>query len=258
MSHPSQNQFTLRNQRVFGSGKLLTCVPLISKDLDALLRDAKEVCAEKPDILEWRSDFFLALSEPDTMAQAARALRQAAGDVPVLFTPRHPAENGNSDLSDQTKKDVIEAVAATGCIDLVDLEMRYEDDYIKQIRRITSDKGVKLVLSYHDFTGMPTLEEIRVKLERAEQLGGDANKLALMPKSFHDVAVFFEMVCEAKASWMKNPIIASLMGDVGAVSRFGGGSLGSDMCFVSVAGASGPGQMHISDYRILNALIDGE
>jgi 3-dehydroquinate dehydratase len=57
---------------------------------------------------------------------------------------------------------------------------------------------------------------------------------------------------------MQNPMIASLMGDVGAVTRFGGGSLGSDMCFVAVTGVSGPGQMHISDYRILNALIDGE
>ncbi len=258
MLHPSQKQISLRNQRVFGSGKLLTCVPLISKDVDSLIRDAKETCREKPDILEWRSDFFLTISDPEKVAQAAQALRQAVGDVPVLFTPRHPAENGNTDLSDALKKEIIEAVVSTGCIDLVDLEMRYEEDYIQQIRQITASNNVKLVLSYHDFSGMPDLEVIQAKLERAERLGADINKLALMPQNFHDVAVFCQMVCNAKASWMKNPIIASLMGDVGAVTRFAGGSLGSDMCFVSVTGISGPGQMHIHDYRILNTLIDGE
>ena len=258
MRHPSQIQIPLRNHRVFGDGTLLACVPLISKNLEALIHDAKETCLEQPDILEWRSDFFLSITQPDKVAQAAQALRQAAGDVPVLFTPRHPAENGQRELSDALKLKVIDAVVSTGCIDLVDLEMRYEEDYIAQVRQITASKGVKLVLSYHDFTGMPDLAVIQSKLERAERLGADINKLALMPKDFHDVAVFCKMVCEAKASWMKNPIIASLMGDVGAVTRFAGGSLGSDMSFVSVTGVSGPGQMHISDYRILNALIDGE
>ncbi len=53
-------------------------------------------------------------------------------------------------------------------------------------------------------------------------------------------------------------MIASADGRRGGVTPLRGGSLGSDMCFVAVTGVSGPGQMHISDYRILNALIDGE
>lgn len=258
MLHPSQKQITLRNKRVFGGGRLLTCVPLVSKDIEALVRDAGETCRENPDILEWRADFFQTLSDPGAMAEAAKALREAAGDTPVLFTPRHPAENGAAPLEDERKKAVIEAVSATGCIDLVDLEMRYDDSYIRQVRRLTADHGVKLVLSYHDFSGMPELETIRAKLRRAEDLGADINKLALMPKDYHDVAVFCQEICRAKQDWMKNPMIASLMGDIGAVTRFGGGSLGSDMCFVAVTGISGPGQMHISDYRVLNALIDGK
>ena len=68
----------------------------------------------------------------------------------------------------------------------------------------------------------------------------------------------YSMACEAKASWMKKTILASLMGDVGAVTRFTGRTLGSDMCFVSVTRISSPGQMHINDYRILNTGIDGE
>lgn len=68
----------------------------------------------------------------------------------------------------------------------------------------------------------------------------------------------YSMACEAKASWMKKPIFASLMGDVGAVTRFTGRTLGSDMCFASVIRISGSGQMHISDYRIPNTGIDGE
>lgn len=258
MLHPSQKQITLRSGAVFGGGRLLTCVPLVSQDLDALLRDAKESCAAAPDILEWRADFFHSLSDPQAMAVAASALRATVGNTPILFTPRHPEENGAAALDGKVKKQVIQAVSATGCIDLVDLEMRYDEAYIGEIRRITVEHGVKLILSYHDFSGMPDLELLRDKLRRAERLGADINKLALMPKDFHDVAVFCQEICLAKETWMQNPMIASLMGDVGAVTRFGGGSLGSDMCFVAVTGVSGPGQMHISDYRILNALIDGE
>ena len=68
MLHPSQKQITLRSGAVFGGGRLLTCVPLVSQDLDALLRDAKESCAAAPDILEWRADFFHSLSDPQAMA----------------------------------------------------------------------------------------------------------------------------------------------------------------------------------------------
>jgi len=262
MRNPSQSQILLRNQKVFGGGRLLTCVPLISTDITTLVRDAAEAYAESPDVLEWRADFFHALSDPQAMAEAAERLRAEVRNIPILFTPRHPAESGKggnkaADLSNAAKKEVIKAVCATGCIDLVDSEMRYDESYIQDIREITKSNGIKLVLSYHNFDEMPDMDTVRAKLERAELLGADINKLALMPKNYHDVAVFCKMICEAKSAWMKNPIIASLMGDVGAVTRFCGGSLGSDMCFVSVAGASGPGQMHISDYRILNSLIEG-
>ncbi|MCD8077598.1 MAG: type I 3-dehydroquinate dehydratase [Lachnospiraceae bacterium] len=258
MLHPSQKQIPLRNGKVFGDGRLLTCVPLISKDLASLCADARESCLESPDILEWRSDYFAEIANPEAMAKAAEALRAEVGDVPILFTPRSPEEGGAAPLEPAVKRAVIEAVAAGGCIDLVDLEMRYEDAYIEEVREILHAHGVKLVLSYHDFKGMPDQETVCGKLRRAEALGADINKLALMPQNYHDVAVFCQTICEAKQDWMKNPVIGSLMGDVGAVTRFGGGSLGTDMCFVSVTGISGPGQMHIRDYRILNALIDGE
>jgi len=262
MLNPSQSQIPLRNQKVFGEGRLLTCVPLISTDVTSLVRDAAEAYAENPDVIEWRADFFHALSDPQAMAETAEMLRAEAGNIPILFTPRLPAESGKAEnkaaeLSDATKKEVIKAVCATGCIDLVDIEMRYDESYIQDVREITKSNDVKLVLSYHDFDGMPDMDTVRAKLERAEHLGADINKLALMPQNYHDVAVFCKMICEAKSTWMENPIIASLMGDVGAVTRFCGGCLGSDMCFVSVAGASGPGQMHISDYRILHSLIEG-
>ena len=181
MLHPSQKQITLRSGAVFGGGRLLTCVPLVSQDLDALLRDAKESCAAAPDILEWRADFFHSLSDPQAMAVAASALRATVGNTPILFTPRHPEENGAAALDGKVKKQVIQAVSATGCIDLVDLEMRYDEAYIGEIRRITAEHGVKLILSYHDFSGMPDLELLRDKLRRAERLGADINKLALMP-----------------------------------------------------------------------------
>lgn len=254
MAYPSQKQYELRNGRVFGGGKVLACAPLISPNVEALVADAKACCAENPDILEWRSDFLEALSDPQAAAEAARALREAAGDVPVLFTPRHPAENGVQELDPDTKRAVIESVCATGCVDLVDLEMRYDEEYIAEVKRITEKYGVKLVLSCHDFSGMPDWEDIETKLRRAERLGADINKLALMPKNYHDVAAFCKNIVDAKQTWMKNPVINSMMGDIGAVTRFAG-NLGSDMSFVAVTAVSGPGQMHISDYRILNELL---
>ncbi|MDO4493711.1 MAG: type I 3-dehydroquinate dehydratase [Clostridia bacterium] len=256
MQHPSQKQYTLRNGKVFGGGTLLACCPLVSADLDALRTDTEATCKAFPDILEWRADYFEKLSDPEAVAEAARVVRVAAGDVPVLFTPRITAEGGKQDLEPEAKKAVIRAVCETGCIDLIDIEMRWNEDFIRDVRAIADASGVRLVLSYHDFKGMPDLDTIREKLEFAEKYA-DINKLALMPQNFHDVAAFCKMIVEAKQNWMQNPVIGSLMGDIGAVTRFGGGSLGTDMCFVAVTGVSGPGQMHIDDYRILNELIDG-
>ena len=256
MLHPSQKKIQLRNGKVFGGGVLLACVPLISRTTEALKADAVETCAAGPDLLEWRSDFMEQLSDPAAMAEAAKVLREVAGDIPVIFTPRNPAEGGQQPLTDEQKKAVIEAVSATGCIDLVDLELAYPDAFIQEIRDICHQNNVQLILSNHNFSCLPSLEEVTEKLQRMEAVGADINKLAYKPQNFHEVAAFCKMICDAKETWMKNPVINSLMGDVGAVTRFGGGSLGSDMCFVSVTGISGPGQMHIDDYRILNQLID--
>ena len=255
MKLQSQNKVTVKG-KVYGGDRLLICVPLISANVTALLEDAKKTCAYGPDIIEWRADFFENLSDAQTVAQAANRLGTVAGDIPILFTVRHPAENGVSALSDEDKKAVIKAVCATGAISLVDLELRYDDDYIAEVRDITRRNGVALVLSYHNFSGMSDMNGVQKKIERAEQMGADISKLALMPKDFHDVAVFSKTICAAKRSYMKNPIIASLMGDIGGVSRFAGGLLGSDMSFVSVTGISGPGQMHIEDFRILNNLME--
>jgi 3-dehydroquinate dehydratase-1 len=52
------------------------------------------VLPKQPDVLEWRVDYFDAIGDSAAVIAAARAIKQAAGSLPVLFTRRSTLEGG--------------------------------------------------------------------------------------------------------------------------------------------------------------------
>src|SRR5476651_1811346 len=90
----SPKPITLRGQPVAGGKLPLICTPLVGRSLDALMAELAVVLPKKPDVLEWRVDYFEQLANTGAVIAAARAIKNQAGPLPLLFTRRSTIEGG--------------------------------------------------------------------------------------------------------------------------------------------------------------------
>jgi 3-dehydroquinate dehydratase-1 len=231
------------------------CAPLVARTGEALAAEAAAVAVKAPDLLEWRVDHFAAIAEPQEVLAAAKSLRAAAGSIPILFTRRAHREGGQPiAMAEAQVLALYEAVAASGCVDLMDFEMGNAAEDVARVRELTRRHGLPLVLSFHDFQRTPPAAELAARFAQAHSLGADVAKIAVMPRSMHDVHTLLGATLAASQS-LPIPVISMAMGPLGAVSRLCGGVFGSALTFAVGAAASAPGQMPIEDVRAGLAIL---
>ena len=81
--------------RKLGGETPLLCTPLVGRTRERLLAEAARVLLQKPDLVEWRVDFFDAIGDAGAVIETARALRGVVGKRPIIFTRR--AERGGGE-----------------------------------------------------------------------------------------------------------------------------------------------------------------
>lgn len=240
---------TVGGQPLAGGRVPAICAPLVARTRAALVAEAQAVAAKRPDLLEWRVDFFEAIADASEVLAAASALRQAAAGVPILFTRRAQWEGGQPiALPEPQVLALYEAVAASGCVDLVDFEMSNAAEDVARVRTFTRKHGIPLVLSFHDFQRTPSASDLTARFLQAQRLGADVAKVAVMPQSMQDVHVLLGATLQASNA-LPIPVISMAMGGLGAASRLCGGVFGSALTFAVGASPSAPGQIAIEDVR---------
>ena len=128
--------------------------------------------------------------------QPARAHRGAAfGDLDNdgFLTFSHPRA-----VFRQTRLELNSAVMETGDIDLIDVELCNDREFIDILRAQAQTCGVKLILSYHNFAETPSEHFIYSKLFEAQTSGGDIAKFAAMPKNYGDVLTLLNATQKAR------------------------------------------------------------
>ncbi len=239
----------LRGRCVGGGKEPLICAPLVARDADGLRAEAVAVLARNPDLLEWRVDFFEAIAEPARVVQAAAMLRDIAAHTPILFTRRSTREGGQPiPVSEQGVSELIEAVCAEGCVDLVDCELGSEAQHFQRARAAASACGALLVGSFHDFQRTPDADTLAAIFARAQHLGADIAKVAVMPNSAADVLGLLQATLRASRT-IELPLITMSMGPLGMPTRLFGWMFGSSVSFASGEQASAPGQLSIPELR---------
>jgi 3-dehydroquinate dehydratase-1 len=240
--------------KVFGGEEMLICLPLVSKNQETLVEQAKELCDLNPDIIEWRVDFFDRVEDIESVVEALKALSETVGEIPIIFTCRHKGEGGQADLTQDQRINIIESSAKTGCIDILDVEMFNDDEFLEKIRNIAKGNDIKLILSHHNFTQTPDEDFIYNKLIEGEKLGADISKLAVMPQNYGDVLTLLNATYRARKV-VKIPLVTMSMGEVGGITRIAGGLFGSDMSFAVGKESSAPGQVPIKDLQTILEIL---
>ncbi len=245
----------LNGQAIAGGKFPLICTPLVGRTLDKLMAELAVVLPKQPDVLEWRVDYFEAIGDSAAVIAAARAIKQAAGSIPVLFTRRSTLEGGEKIAINEAQVIAMyTAVCESRSIDLIDYEMANDAANIAQVRTAAKANDIKLVLSFHNFSFTPGLETLAAKFLTADQLGADVAKVAVMPRDLDDVLTLLTATREASKK-LRIPLISMSMGPYGAMTRLFGWTFGSALTFAVGASSSAPGQVPIEDLNTVLAIL---
>lgn len=233
----------------------LICAPLVGRTRERLLAEAAVVAAKRPDILEWRVDFFDAIGDTAAVTGALAGIKRAAGGLPILFTRRSAREGGEAiPLSEAQVVSLYRAVCATGDVELVDFEMGNDPADVRQVREFSRERGVQLILSFHDFQRTPDAQTIGQRFAQAAALGADVAKVAVMPQGMDDVLALLSAT-QRSSQALAIPLVSMSMGRLGAVTRLCGWAFGSAMTFAVGEASSAPGQVAIEDVDAAVALL---
>lgn len=251
------------NGKPIGDGKQpLICTPLIGRNRAQVLAEVNKVVAKKPDLLEWRVDFFQAIGDAAEVIETARGIKAAAGGIPLLFTRRSTKEGGEPiALSEADVVKLYQAICESRSVDLVDFEMSNDVDDVRRVRETSRENGIQLVLSFHNFSYTPGLEFLNQRFLEAERLGADVAKIAVMPRDRSDVLTLLTATLQASEK-LRIPLISMSMGAYGSLTRLFGWVFGSTVTFAVGESSSAPGQVPVEDLNvvlgILHKCLDGK
>ncbi len=245
----------LRGKPVAGGKFPLICTPLVGRTREQILNEVQVVLAKKPDILEWRVDFFEGIGSAADVISVAGAIKAAAAGVPLLFTRRSIREGGEKiALSEEQVIALYKAVCESRQIDVIDFEMSNDPAHIAVVRETSKANDIKLILSFHNFSFTPGLETLGQRFLQAEQSGADIAKVAVMPRNLEDVLTLLSATLAASQK-LRIPLISMSMGPYGSLTRLFGWTFGSALTFAVGASSSAPGQVPIEDLNTVLGIL---
>jgi len=245
----------LHGKPVGGGAFPLICTPLVGRTRDAVLGEVDAVLPKKPDVLEWRVDFFEALGDTAHVIDTARAIRDRVGPIPVMFTRRSSIEGGEKiALAEPQVVQLYVDVCASRLVDLIDYETVNAPEDFRRLRAVSREHGIALIGSYHNFQGTPDAAALAAKFALAHKLEADIAKVAVMPKGPADVLTLLGATYDASQS-LPIPLISMSMGPYGSLSRMVGFVYGSALTWAVGKSSSAPGQVPIEDLRAVLATV---
>ena len=241
--------------RTMGNGTPLICSPLVGRTAARVLAEAASVIAKKPDVVEWRVDYFEGIADTTAVLDLGRALRAAIGDAPLIFTRRSMAEGGEPiAIGHEEVVSLYDEVGASGLVDFLDFEMGNDAGQVRRVCEGAHKHDTRVILSYHNFGYTPGVDFLVQRFLEAERLGGDVAKVAVMPRDRADVLNLLAATAHADAKG-RIPLISMAMGPLGSVTRMVGGEFGSSLSFAVGEGSSAPGQIPIADLAAVFAIL---
>ncbi len=190
------------------------------------------------DLVEVRLDLL-----PGDPIRIIREVREAT-TLPIIATNRMIQEGGAFHGGENERIEIL--AGASAWADLVDVELRAEGrDRLMEI----VDRPV--IISYHDFEGMPPIEVLRSMLEETFEAGAGIAKLALNPASLEGCLGLLKLLLETEG-----PISLLGMGNVGKHLRAVAPIYGSVLTYGYIGSATAPSQISVKALReVLDVLM---
>ena len=252
-----------------GAGRPKIIVPIVGKTEQEILDKAAELVQAKPDVVEWRVDYFQGghkdtafllidkhfaifyeyldyfqgVGDVQRVVDTARELNEALGEIPILFTFRTKREGGEKEIGMEDYTALNRAVAQSSYVDAVDVEIFSGDEVVRKNIAAIHDAGAAVVGSSHEFHRTPEHAELIYRLRKMQNMGADILKVAVMPQNKADVLTLLSATEEMYRLYAQRPLLTMSMASDGVISRLCGEVFGSAATFGMVGQGSAPGQI---------------
>lgn len=234
---------------IIGEGLPKICVSMVGETIKELIEEANLLKNLDLDVVEWRVDFFKDVTNIDKVKEALKEIRKVLVDSPIVFTFRSAKEGGQKEVTTSFYVELNKSITLTKLVEVIDIELFNDEKYVKELVEVAHSVGVAVIISNHDFNKTPNKEEIISRLRKAQELGADIPKIAVMPTCAKDVITLLDATRIMNEEYASGPIITISMGGKGVISRLSGELFGSALTFGSSKKASAPGQIAVVDLR---------
>lgn len=238
-----------------GEGKPSICIAITSAKKTEIIEEAERYQKAAIDVVEWRADIFEEVENHVAVMEVLKGLVDVLKGIPLIFTFRSHQEGGEKELSRDGYVSLNQCVIQSGLADFVDVELYQGEDTVKKLISIAYQQHTYVIISNHDFQKTPPESELINRLKRADKLGGDVLKIAVMPNKTEDVLKLLTATNEMK-KYTKKPIITMAMGPLGVITRLSGQVFGSVLTFGAGERASAPGQIPVQELHQVLDIIE--
>ena len=176
---------------------------------------------------------------------------------PLLFTNRPEWEGGAFKGSEVARIAMLLKAIQHDCA-FVDLELKTAPELRAELLDVLlKHPETGLIISWHDFSGTPSSDELGDILQQQIESGAHVGKIVTMANSYEDVLKVLNL--QTIATENNFPLIFFCMGRMGMVSRLATLRLGGFMTYAAPDGGdeSAPGQMEVSTLRTMLKKLAG-
>ncbi len=211
------------------------CIPITAETVERALNDIKEA-VKVSDLIELRMDFIKNID--------GNKLKKLLGikKRTVIATCRPKSLGGNFEGSEGKRINLLKSAVELKA-DFVDIEIDSNKKDI--IELIKNKKNTKIIVSYHNFKGTPSLKELQKQYLEIKKLVPGLIKIVTNANSINDNFIIFDLLRG------KSDLIAFCMGIRGQISRILAPKYGSRLTFASLEGGkeSASGQISIDEMK---------
>ena len=211
-------------------------VAVLGKDAEKDVQAAGDA-----DMIELRLDL---LTDGDPL-QTIKAVRKSTAK-PIIATARLKTEGGMFQGSERERIDLL--IKAAYYADYVDVEPLADqrDDAIARIEK-------PVIVSYHDFQGMPAELELAGIYEEMKKTKAAIAKIAVTPKTLRDNLSILQFLLDADT-----PLCMIAMGRMGRHLRAVAPLYGSALTYGFVTQSTAPGQMSLAELCQARNLLEND
>lgn len=245
---PARNYVQVKDVKI-GQGLPKTIASTTAKTPEAFLEQISYY-ATLPglDCVDIRPDYLPVMSGK-AFADLMQEGYKRAGHLGVEVSLRDKLEGGGRQYSDaEADKFWTDYLTNGGQADFCDFEMFRDIKSIRKLVGIAHERGMKVMLSDHEFGWTPSEDDMLRRLLFLEKEGSDILKMAVWANNMEDCLRLMSVTWKYHNYYGTHPLCTMAMGPIGCLSRVTGQFTGNDLTFV-IAGKSGsaPGQFPLND-----------